>query len=282
MAEIAVLGMGLLGAGFAENLLRKGHVVRVWNRTPTKCEPLVALGATHAATPADAVRGAERVHLVLSEDVAVDPVIDQLRPGLGPDVPLVDHSTNLPQAVAARFAALRAAGVRYLHAPVFMGPANAREGTGLMLLCGPPHELEALRPALSEMTGRLIDLGERADKAAAIKLTGNGMLLILTAGMGDLFRMGQALGLDPQETVGLFDAFGPTPAGMGRRVLAAGQGPVGFELSMARKDCRLMIESAGGSQALAVLPAIAAAMDEALAQGRGAEDFAVFAKPGGG
>lgn len=275
---VAVLGLGLLGKGFAENLLAKGHTVRVWNRTASRCAPLVEKGATAWPTPAEAVRGASRVHLVLAEDSAVDATIEALRPGLGKDVFVVDHSTNLPAGVAARFARLRKDGVRYVHAPVFMGPSNSRDGTGLMLLAGPAEDEAALRPALETMTGKVLYLGAEPDKAAKIKLTGNGMLIMLTAAMGDLFRMGEASGVSAEEILTLFDQFSPTASGMGRRAMSVGKGPVGFELTMARKDVRLMLETAGDAK-LTVLPNIAAAMDAAIAAGKGAEDFTVIATP---
>ena len=90
MATIAVLGTGLLGAGMVENLLTKGHDVRIYNRTREKLAPLVDKGATACDDPADCVRGASRVHLVLSEDSAVDAVIEQLRPALALSAPTLD------------------------------------------------------------------------------------------------------------------------------------------------------------------------------------------------
>src|SRR5262245_23983759 len=107
MATIAVLGTGLLGAGMVENLLAKGERVVVWNRTAAKTAPLVAKGAVAAADPAEAVRGADRVHLVLTADDAVDATIAALRPGLAAGVYVIDHSTNLPGRVAERHARLR-------------------------------------------------------------------------------------------------------------------------------------------------------------------------------
>ncbi|MCA9604193.1 MAG: NAD(P)-dependent oxidoreductase [Myxococcales bacterium] len=274
---IAVLGLGLLGRGFAENLLAKGHTVRVWNRTASRAAPLVEQGALQADSPADAVKGASRVHLVLAEDPAVDAVIEQLRPSLGDGVFIVDHSTNLPAGVAARFERLRGEGVRYVHAPVFMGPSNSRAATGLMLLSGPAEDEVALRPALETMTGKVLYLGCEADRAAKVKLSGNGLLVMLTAAMGDLFRMGEAAGMSPDEVLVLFDTFAPTPVGMARRALAAEGSPVGFEMTMARKDVRLMIETAGGPEKLTVLPAIANAMDRAIEAGHGSEDFSTLA-----
>jgi len=276
---IAVLGMGLLGRGFAENLMAKGNRVRVWNRTAARCEPVVALGATACATPEEAVRGAVRVHLVLSEDASVDAVIEALRPGLGADVYVVDHTTNLPAGVAKRFARLRAERIRYVHAPVFMGPANSRNATGLMMISVSPEDEAALRPALEQMTGKVLSFGSEPDKAAKLKLSGNAMLFVITAGMGDLFAMGRAAGVGRDELIALFDQFAPTAAGMGRRALGTTTGaPVGFELTMARKDARLMLETAGDAK-LALLPAIARAMDDAIAAGRGADDFTVIAVP---
>jgi len=278
METVAVLGMGLLGRGFAENLLKKGHTVRVYNRTASRCEPVVAQGAVAAATPEECVRGASRVHLILAEDSAVDAVIEALLPGLGDGVFIVDHSTNLPAGVAERFTRLRSQGVRYIHAPVFMGPSNSQNATGLMLLSGPEEDEAALRPLLEEMTGKLSYFGADPDKAAKIKLLGNGLLIMLTGAMGDLFRLGHAGGVSPDEVLALFDEFSPTASGMGRRAVSGASKPASFHLSMARKDLRLMIESAGEEQ-LTVLPALAAAMDKAIEAGRGEEDFTTIATP---
>lgn len=281
MATLAVLGTGLLGSGFVDNLVQKGHQVRVWNRTQAKLEPLLQRGALAATDPADAARGADRVHLVLAEDDAVDAVVAALRPGLGDGTPLLDHSTNLPARVAARFARLRRDGVRYLHAPVFMAPQHAREASGLMLLAGPTAEAEQLQPALAQMTGKLWHVGEQPDLAAFYKLAGNGLLVGLTGVMGDLLAMGRQHGLEPDAVLRLFSVFKPGGAlgFFGQRVVDAGSSPPSFELSMARKDVRLMLETAGGGDRLIVLPALAAAMDRALANGHAADDFAIFARP---
>ena len=273
MSEIAVLGTGLLGSGFALNMRSMGHNVRVWNRTASKCAPLVEQGCVHANTPGDAVAGADYVHLILAADSSVDSVMELLLPQLPEGTQVIDHSTNLPAGVAERFERLRAAGVRYIHAPVFMGPSNSRAGTGLMLVSGPQPEIEALTPYLQTLTGTVNNLGERPDKAAAVKIIGNSVLLMMSATMGDAFTVGNATGVTPQEVIALFESFSPTPAGMGRRVLHSGDGPVGFETRMARKDVRLMIESAG-AESLHLLPAVAAALDDAIDAGAGQQDFA--------
>jgi 3-hydroxyisobutyrate dehydrogenase-like beta-hydroxyacid dehydrogenase len=277
---VAVLGTGLLGSGIAENLVGKGHDVRVWNRSRDKLAPLVQKGAKAAQDPAAAARGAARVHLVLAEDDVVDVVVKALQPGLGKDAWLIDHSTNLPARVAARFARLRSSGVRYLHAPVFMSPQNAREASGMMVLSGPKADADVLTESLQQMTGRLWWCGERPDLAAFHKLAGNGLLIALTGAMGDLLAMGESCGLEPQQVLALFEVWKPGAAipFFGQRVAAAGSGPPSFELAMARKDVRLMLETSGRPGRLCVLPAVAAAMDQAVAKGHGKADFAVFAR----
>lgn len=279
MTTIALLGTGLLGAGMVENLLAKGHTVRIWNRTRDKLAPLVKKGAIATADPADCVRGASRVHLVLAEDSAVDAVVGQLRAGLAPNVPVLDHSTNLPAKVKTRFAALRQAGVRYVPAPVFMSPANAREASGLMLLAGPAADRDALQADLQQMTGKLLWVGERVDLAAVHKLAGNSLFFALAAAMADVLAIGAGNDVPAEQMLALFETFKPGSAlpYIGQRVVKAGTGPASFELAMARKDARLMHEAAG-TQALLLLPHIAAAMDAALQKGHASADYSIFVK----
>ena len=115
MANIAVLGTGLLGAAFAEAAAKRGDSVTVWNRSSDKAQALAQFGIAIAATPAAAVRGASRVHIVLKDDAVVDEVIAAARPGLGADAVLIDHTTTLPALTAQRAARLQAAGLNYLH-----------------------------------------------------------------------------------------------------------------------------------------------------------------------
>lgn len=283
MATVALLGTGLLGSGMVENLLQKGETVRVWNRSQGKLAPLAALGAVPTASPSEAVTGADRVHVVLSEDDAVDAVLEAAAPGLAEGTPIFDHSTNRPDRVVERFNRLRASGLRYLSAPVFMGPADGRNGTGLMLIAGPTHEVEAAQAALSAMTGRLWHVGERPDLASVYKLLGNGLLISMSGVLGDLLALGEAQGVAPDQVAGLFEVFkvGNAMPAFLQRVARKGQQPASFELSMARKDVRLMVESAGGADGLIVLPAVAGAMDRALAEGHATRDFSIYAWPRG-
>jgi 3-hydroxyisobutyrate dehydrogenase len=280
MSHVTVIGAGLLGAGMVHRLAENGHQVAVWNRSPAKAEALRAV-ASPAADPAAAVAGAAFIHLLLPEDDAVDAVLDAAARSISPEAWVLDHCTNLPARVAARRARLQAAGLRYLHAPVFMGPPDTRAGTGLMLIAGPADEIAAVQGHLAGLTGKLWHVGPRPDLAAIYKLCGNAVIIGMSGLMGDVLSIGEAQGLSAPDTLALFDVFKPGGAlvPFAQRIGRAASGPPSFALEMAQKDVRLMIEAAQGPDGLVVLPAVAAAMQAAADQGHGARDYAIFARP---
>lgn len=275
--SIAFLGTGRLGAGFVEAALGRGDRVTVWNRTADKAQALAAFGAVVAATPADAVRGAARVHLVLKDDDSVEQVIAECRAGLGADTIIVDHTTTLPARTAARAARLNAEGVKYLHCPVFVGPAAARLARGNILAAGPQALFERVKPALEKQAARVVYYGERPDLAAVIKLIGNAYLIGTGAVMADFMSIARNAGVSAEQAMSLFEFFDPAGIVQTRGAsMMKGDFTPSFELAMARKDVKLMIEAAG-DRPLAALPSLAARMDALIAAGHGGEDFAVLA-----
>lgn len=277
MANIAFLGTGLLGAAFVEAAARRGDAVTVWNRSPDKARALLQFGAKLAATPAEAVRGAARVHLILKDDAVVEEVIAAAQAGLSADAVLIDHSTTLPALTAARAQRLALAGFRYLHCPVFMTPLAARNAQGSMLVAGPRALFDAVKADLAAMTGRLEYQGERADLAAANKLFGNALILGLSATMADILTLAQASGVDGQDAIGLLGLLDLNAMVATRGAnMARGNFTPSFELTMARKDLRLMLETAA-DRPLAVLPGVAARMDQLIAAGHGGDDVSVLA-----
>jgi len=278
---IAFYGMGLLGSNFVRALRRRGEAVRVWNRNPKRAEPLAAEGAVVVADPAEAARGAQRVHLTLSDDAAVDDVLERIRPGLAKGVVIVDHTTTSPSGVRARAARWAERGVEFQHAPVFMGPQNALESSGVMLASGDRARFERLSPELSKMTGKLVYLGPEPERAASFKLLGNEFLMFVTAGLADFFALAKALGIRKEDASSLFQFFNPgsTVSPRVERIVAENFAQPSWELAMARKDARLMLDAAGaGGASLSVLPSIAALMDRFIGQGHAHDDWTIIAK----
>jgi len=278
MTPIAFLGTGLLGSGFAEAAAKRGDQVTVWNRTASKARALEPFGIRVAETPADAVRDAERVHLVLKDDAVVEEVIAALRPGLAPNAIIVDHTTTQPALTAARAARLNGDGVKYIHCPVFIGPAAARDGRGTILASGALALFDQVKFALARMAPRVEYLGERPDLAAVYKLCGNAIIVGLTGVIADVFAIARGAGVSADSAFKLFDFFNPAGviSGRGRDMANQNFAPA-FELTMARKDVRLMMETANGTS-LITLPAIAKRMDALINEGLGEQDFGVIGK----
>ena len=276
MSTITFLGTGLLGSAFAEAAAQRGDTVTAWNRTAQKAQALSQFGVKPASTPADAVRGASRVHLVLKDDAVIDEVIAAARPGLSADAVIVDHSTTLPALTAARAQQLAREGVKYLHCPVFMGPAAARTAKGFMLAAGPQALFESVKADLAPMTGRVEYLGERLDIAAVHKLFGNAAIIGLLGVLADVLTLAQACDVPGQDAVKLLQGFDLNTMVAARGTsMANGKFDVTFELAMARKDVRLMLETVG-TRPMAALPAVAARMDQLIAAGNGNKDVAVL------
>jgi 3-hydroxyisobutyrate dehydrogenase len=278
MSHIAFLGTGLLGGALAEAAAKRGDHVTAWNRTAEKARALSQFGVRVAATPADAVRGAARVHLVLKDDAVVEDVIAALRPGLARNAIILDHTTTQPAPTAARARRLNAEGVHYLHCPVFIGPAAARATRGTILVSGPRALFDVVKADLARMAERLEYFGERPDLAAVYKLCGNAIIIGLTALVADVLAVAAASQVAPLDAIRIAEFFNPAATISGRgKAMASGNFAPSFALVMARKDLRLMIETAG-AHPLAALPAIGERMDELIARGYGDEDLAVIGK----
>ena len=277
MSKVAFLGTGLLGGAIAEGMIRRGDAVTVWNRTISKAQALERVGASVAASAGGAVADVDRVHMTLSDDAAVDAILSEVVPRIRPGTVVVDHTTTAPRETAARYARLLAQGVKFVHAPVFMSPQMARDAVGILMTSCPQALFDELYEPLRRMTGEAWYLGDDPKRAAAYKIFGNSLLFVITAGVADVFAMAKDLGIPKTDALTVFSKFQPCTVikargdKMIRRDFSAA-----FELTMARKDIRLMIEAAG-RQPLTVLPAIANRMDEAIARGHGAEDLAAIA-----
>jgi 3-hydroxyisobutyrate dehydrogenase len=279
--KIAFFGTGLMGAGFVQRARANGWEVNVWNRSPDKARALQALGARAFDDAAAALDGAERIHLSLADDASVDAVLEPLAAKIAAGVCIVDHTTTAVRPTAERAARWDARGRVYLHAPVFMAPSHCAEGSGLMLVSGDKARHDALLPALQQMTGKVVYLGAQPERAAAFKLFGNLTLIGMLGVLGDVARLAQSVGISTKEAFTLFDSFNPgqTLPARASRITAADWHHPSFEVSMARKDVRLMIEEAQrGGIDLFVMPGVAAMFDAAIARGEGAWDAAAAAR----
>lgn len=266
----------------------------MWNRTFEKAKELEADGAVAFAAAADAVKGVQRIHLCVSDDAVVDSVLQQAEAGMEKGAIIIDHSTTSKNGAVERTRNWAAKGFTYVHAPVFMGPSNALDSSGFMLISESRELTEKLRPWLEPMTGKLLDFGVEAGgdgdagsggagdvtgKAAGIKLIGNLFLISLTGAFSDMLVIGKEMGIGGEEIAKLFQDFNPGAGAPGRlkRIMARDYDNPSWELQMARKDARLMMEEAEkGGKSLLVIPPMAAEMDKFLEKGLAHKDWSVI------
>jgi len=201
---IGFIGLGALGLPMATNLVAAGRSLRVYNRTASKAEPLVARGAHLAATPADAVsRGGVAVS-VLWDDAALESVVtsEGFLERLGPGGVHVSMSTVLPET-AKRLATLHAQhGVTYLEAPIFGRPEAAVAHQLWIPVAGPRATQDRVRPLLEAMGAQgIFDFGEGIGAATVVKLAGNFLIISASRSMGEALSMAEKNGVDPRAVV---------------------------------------------------------------------------------
>lgn len=278
---IAFLGMGLLGSNFVRAFRKRGEDVNVWNRTFSRAKAMEEVGAKAFESAADAVKGATRVHICVSDDAAVNNILEAASVSFAPGLIVIDHTTTSASGAAERTANWKQRGFTYIHAPVFMGPQNALDGTGMMLVSGDPEVVATVTPELSKMTGTLVNLGTSTNKAAAYKLLGNHFLIGMTAAVSDTLGLAKALSLSSDDVLQLFETFNPaaTIVPRAKRMLQADYANPTWELAMARKDARLMEEAAKAAHVdIAVIPAVGKVMDRLIAEGNGAADWTIYSR----
>jgi 3-hydroxyisobutyrate dehydrogenase len=150
-----------------------------------------------------------------------------------------------------------------------------------MMVSGDQAVIAQQEPALSGMTGKVLNIGPEKGRAAAIKLLGNSFLVTFTAGIADMLALAKALQVPLDDLTTLFDTWNPgalLPARL-KRVSSGMYDHPSWSLNMARKDTQLFMEAAQKAGVpLAVLPAIAVEMDKWIGKGHGGDDWTVIAK----
>jgi 3-hydroxyisobutyrate dehydrogenase-like beta-hydroxyacid dehydrogenase len=248
--KLGFLGLGQMGAGIASNLLKAGHELQVWNRSPEKADALVAQGATLAATPRDAASGTDAVFTMLADDAAVLGVVggeDGILAGLPAGALHISHST-ISVAASERIATLHAEhGQRYVAAPVFGRPAVAAAGQLWIVASGAAAAIDAAQPLFDAIGRTVFRVGDTPSAANLVKLAGNFMILSTVEAYGEAITLAERGGIARETLVEvltgtIFDGtihkiYGPLVAEQRYR-------PAGFAAPLGLKDMRLAGEAA--------------------------------------
>jgi 3-hydroxyisobutyrate dehydrogenase-like beta-hydroxyacid dehydrogenase len=247
--KLGFIGLGRMGSAMAANLVRAGHEVTVFNRTPGKSSPLVALGAQEAATLAGACRG-EAVITMLADDEAASNIavgsgglVENLSTGaihLSMSTISVAMSDRLAQAHAQ-------SGQRYVAAPVFGRPDMAAAAKLFIVAAGDPAAIDACRSVFDALGQKTSTIGRVPSAANLVKLTANFLQAAVIESLGEAIALIGKAGIDRRAYVDLltstiftapaYKIFGPLIAD-GTFGTAAFAAPLGY------KDIRLALAEA--------------------------------------
>ncbi len=215
--RVGFLGLGVMGYPMASNLVRAGTPLIVWNRTAAKAAPLRSAGAEVAESPGAVLSSVSVVMLMLANGDAVDAVLQRGTEAFGPGVAgrtVVHLGTTSPEYSRRLGADIRAAGGRYVEAPVSgsRGPAEAGQLVGL--LAGEAGDIAEVRPLLEPVCRSLFVCGDVPD-ALRMKLAVNLFLITMVTGLAEAFHFAQRSNLDLECLRAVLDA-GPMASGVSR------------------------------------------------------------------
>ena len=251
MAEVAFLGLGVMGYPMAGHLARAGHAVTVYNRTPAKAEAWVdEHGGRHAATPREAAEGAELVMACVGDDDDLRSVCtgrDGAFEGLGRGAVFVDHTTVSALVTRELAEVAEGRGGSYVDAPVSGGQAGAENGA-LVVMCGGSEEAygraEPVIDAYAKLARRMGDTGA----GQLTKMVNQICIAGLVQGLSEGLSFAQAAGLDGRAVVEVIKGGAAGSWQMENRhaTMLDDEFEHGFAVNWMRKDLAICLQAADG------------------------------------
>lgn len=281
---VAVVGTGRMGSAMAGTIGRAGFGLVLWNREPSKSERLAAdLGASIAASPAEAASKADMVLSSLADDAAVEHVYmgpDGVVEGIPPGVVAVDTSTIDPRTVESVGAAVEAAGASFLDCPVSGSVSVVEAGALTIMAGGEASVIDRVRPVLDAMASRVVHIGGRG-AGSAMKLAVNNLVHGLNVALSEAIVLAERAGVPRTTAYEVFanGAGGAPFVNYKRESFEHPEtAPVAFSLDLVAKDYELIL-GLGGRVGVPMEQAAASQeiVRRAIANGYGERDLSAIA-----
>jgi 3-hydroxyisobutyrate dehydrogenase-like beta-hydroxyacid dehydrogenase len=247
--KIGFVGLGQMGSAMAANLLRAGHKLAVYNRTPGKTQALVDLGAQASARVSEVCRG-EAVITMLANDEAVEGVVFAEQGVIAslPKGAVHISSSTISVALSERLAAAHAAaGQRFVAAPVFGRPEAAAERKLFVVAGGAPEAVNTCMPLFDAIGQRTFVMAERPEAASLIKLSGNFLIAATIEALGEALALVGKGGIDRRSYLDLLTSTlfnSPVYKIYGSLIVERTFAPAGFAAPLGQKDIRLTLAAA--------------------------------------
>ena len=246
--QLGFIGLGIMGGGMAANLLRAGHQVTVWNRTASRAEPLIEMGAGAAGSPREVAEASSVVMICVSDTPDVVEVTEGptgVLAGLAPGSLVVDHSTISPSETRRLAALAGDAGSGWLDAPVSGGSEGAALGTLSIMVGGEASDLDRVRPYLEAM-GKSITHTGPVGSGQMVKLVNQVLVVVNQLAVSEALLLAEVGELDLEATLSA------VTGGAAGSWMLANRGPQmivrdwrpGFTIDLQQKDLRLVLEAA--------------------------------------
>jgi len=281
--RIGFIGLGTMGARMAERLIKAGHDVAVHNRTRSKEEPLAAIGAQRAASPAACAADRELVITIVSDTPDVQAVVlgdEGAVATMGPGSVLVDMSTISPATTRRLAAALAEHGIDMLDAPVSGGSEGAANGTLSIMVGGDEKVLARVRPAL-DVLGKTVTHVGGIGAGQIAKAVNQVILAGAYASVAEGMALAQAAGIDVHAALRALGSGAAASWVLENRAgnMLTGSYPLGFRTRLHRKDLGIALAAA---RDLGVVTPVAALVEQwetgLVTQGFGDEDVSNIAR----
>jgi 3-hydroxyisobutyrate dehydrogenase-like beta-hydroxyacid dehydrogenase len=281
--RLGFAGLGLMGGRMARNLLKKGFLLTVWNRSPQKCAPLERDGARVAKTPRELAENADVVVACVADPAAVERLVfaeDGLLGGVRPGFRYLECSTVDPDTTRRVQAALRARGGDALEAPVTGSKNGAENGTLLFMTGGDPAVHDELLPVMMAMGTKAIRCGDMG-QGSTMKLIGNSFISLMLQTLCEGIVAGRRAGLSIETILEVVTASGyasPYFTFKGNAI-ARRDFDEHFAIDLLVKDQTLMLQQAAALKVpMPGLAAVREVFQSARAQGFGREDICAVIK----
>jgi 3-hydroxyisobutyrate dehydrogenase len=275
---IAVLGLGAMGSRMAANLLKAGHTVTVWNRTPGAAATLVAQGAKEAPTPREAAAGADLVIAMVRDDEASRDV--WLAPdrgaldGMGKGAIAIESSTLTPGWIRQLGATVATRRMALLEAPVVGSRPQAEAGQLIYFVGGDEAVLKQVKPVLMAMGSAVNHVGPLGS-GALVKLSTNALLGVQVTVLAELIGLLKRSGVDAasaMQAIAGTAAWSPAANYLSGSMLNGNFAPQ-FPIELIEKDFGYAVSAAGSPEAAPTIAAARGIFQRAIAKGFGGENM---------
>jgi 3-hydroxyisobutyrate dehydrogenase len=281
--RIGFVGLGTMGGAMAANAARAGFEVSAWNRTPGRAGELEELGVHLRESPAAVARSSEVVITIVSDTPDVEAVLfgpDGVADGAAEGSLVIDMSTISPSATRGFAERLATKGIAMLDGPVSGGSEGAKKGTLSIFIGGDAADLERARPVLQSLGTTITHVGP-IGSGQAVKAVNQVILAGTYIGVAEGIVLAIKAGLDVEQTVAALSGGAAQSWVLTNRSgrMLANDYPLGFKVSLHRKDLGIALAMARELGASLPVSALAEALEAGLiGQGHADDDMSALAR----